>query len=233
MQEFCVEYLHMNPSCGTRHKSCPKCCHIHAQGGWIPIAIPSLNYAARGMYTAEYTGCPQKKVTIRQSCHKYCPKCCHIHAQVAGYTLLYWAPTKQQKEYIPRNIWKQSKGKYLQICPNTLSFCMRAWQTSSYSPGTLLNPIGCWRLSCPRPQIQGEPCSAFLRICIQFVFVCVFLCFYLYMQVKCNAIFVYLHFWICSRPLFLGEAYSALYPICIKFVTRFSRKILGQDSVML
>ena len=43
------------------------------------------------------------------------------------------------------------KGKYLQICPNTLSFCMRAWQTSSYSPGTLLNPIGCGGLSCPRP----------------------------------------------------------------------------------
>ena len=119
-------------------------------GGSMHIAIPSLNYAAKGIYTAEHIGCP-KIVNFRQSCHKYCPKCCHIHAQVAGYTLLYWAPTKQQKEYIPRNIWKQSKSKYLQICPNTLSFCVRARQTSSYSPGTLLNPIGCRRLSWPRP----------------------------------------------------------------------------------
>ena len=57
-------------------------------GCWIHIAIPSLNYAPKGIYTAEYIGCP-KKVNFRQSCHKYCPKCCHIHAQVAGYTLLY------------------------------------------------------------------------------------------------------------------------------------------------
>ena len=40
MQGFCVEYLHMNPSCSKSRKSCPKCCHIHIQvAGYT---LPSL-----------------------------------------------------------------------------------------------------------------------------------------------------------------------------------------------
>ena len=41
MQEFCVEYLHMNPSCGPSQKSCPKCCHIHAQVAGYTLPSPA------------------------------------------------------------------------------------------------------------------------------------------------------------------------------------------------
>ena len=120
------------------------------RGGWIHIAIPSLNYASKGIYTAEYIGCP-KKVNFRQSCHKYCPKCCHIHA--GGWIHIALLSPNQATEGIYTTEYMKTKQRqiFANLPKYSPSFCMRARQTSSYSPGTLLNLIGCRRFSWPRP----------------------------------------------------------------------------------